>query len=372
MDTVLSVITALEGTTITKEQLEATRLAKYINQLRRRTKCENLARRAKSLLKKWREMVGIQQSNESSSGATATVSATSSNNISSTPVASIYTMPVTDNAMTTSHLPNEFGHTQYQRQNQYQTDVKQSHVQQQQPYHSQPSSPVEKSNPNEFLISMSNPATSQLPKSSSTNVRKKKRLDKDSITQQQQPTSFANLLTGLGSSTISSTRKVSREKPETYPSSLKPVETFVIEHSSNSNSDLICLPSNNTVNCSYTSATDVPPVVIDLQDTNSSINSLVSKDITNASTLHKAKAAAKKSKKEKKRKDRSVIPRQNQPLQDCDDQNTTPSSYQSKRTSNVLLLDEKSHSACPTISNISGTYIFKFFYTIFFSLQFLL
>ncbi|XP_017062781.2 mediator of RNA polymerase II transcription subunit 26 [Drosophila eugracilis] len=61
MDAVLSVISALEGTTITKEQLEATRLAKYINQLRRRTKNEHLARRAKSLLKKWREMVGIQQ-----------------------------------------------------------------------------------------------------------------------------------------------------------------------------------------------------------------------------------------------------------------------------------------------------------------------
>ncbi|XP_002027076.2 mediator of RNA polymerase II transcription subunit 26 [Drosophila persimilis] len=61
MDAVLSVICALEGTTITKEQLEATRLAKYINQLRRRTKNEHLARRAKSLLKMWREMVGIQQ-----------------------------------------------------------------------------------------------------------------------------------------------------------------------------------------------------------------------------------------------------------------------------------------------------------------------
>ncbi|KAH8272439.1 hypothetical protein KR044_001245 [Drosophila immigrans] len=60
MEAVLSVICALEGTTITKDQLEATRLAKYINQLRRRTKNEQLARRAKSLLKKWREMVGIQ------------------------------------------------------------------------------------------------------------------------------------------------------------------------------------------------------------------------------------------------------------------------------------------------------------------------
>ncbi|KAH8395732.1 hypothetical protein KR222_001386 [Zaprionus bogoriensis] len=60
MEAVLSVICALEGTSITKEQLEATRLAKYINQLRRRTTNESLARRAKSLLKKWREMVGIQ------------------------------------------------------------------------------------------------------------------------------------------------------------------------------------------------------------------------------------------------------------------------------------------------------------------------
>lgn len=65
MEAVLSVICALEGTTITKDQLEATRLAKYINQLRRRTKNEQLARRAKSLLKKWREMVGIQQTNDS-------------------------------------------------------------------------------------------------------------------------------------------------------------------------------------------------------------------------------------------------------------------------------------------------------------------
>ncbi|KAM8702839.1 hypothetical protein ACLKA7_005181 [Drosophila subpalustris] len=65
MEAVLAVISALEGTTITKDQLEATRLAKYINQLRRRTKNEQLARRAKSLLKKWREMVGIQQTNDS-------------------------------------------------------------------------------------------------------------------------------------------------------------------------------------------------------------------------------------------------------------------------------------------------------------------
>lgn len=57
MDTVLQVITMLENIQITKEQLETTRLGRYINLLRRKTANESLARRAKNLLKKWREMV---------------------------------------------------------------------------------------------------------------------------------------------------------------------------------------------------------------------------------------------------------------------------------------------------------------------------
>lgn len=57
MDTVLQVISTLENIQITKEQLETTRLGKYINHLRRKTANESLARRAKNLLKKWREMV---------------------------------------------------------------------------------------------------------------------------------------------------------------------------------------------------------------------------------------------------------------------------------------------------------------------------
>ncbi|CAD7001000.1 unnamed protein product [Ceratitis capitata] len=44
-----------------RNNLVTTRLAKFINHLRRRKKDDHLARRAKSLLKKWREMVGIQQ-----------------------------------------------------------------------------------------------------------------------------------------------------------------------------------------------------------------------------------------------------------------------------------------------------------------------
>lgn len=57
MDTVLQVISTLENIQITKEQLETTRLGKYINHLRRKTANESLARRAKNLLKKWREMI---------------------------------------------------------------------------------------------------------------------------------------------------------------------------------------------------------------------------------------------------------------------------------------------------------------------------
>lgn len=42
---------------VTKEALEATRLAKHINLLRKNSNDILLKRRAKSLLKKWRELV---------------------------------------------------------------------------------------------------------------------------------------------------------------------------------------------------------------------------------------------------------------------------------------------------------------------------
>ncbi|KAK0168099.1 hypothetical protein PV327_001933 [Microctonus hyperodae] len=57
MGAVVDVITALEKTTITKEVLEITRLGKYINELRRKTTNDALAKRAKDLVRKWREMV---------------------------------------------------------------------------------------------------------------------------------------------------------------------------------------------------------------------------------------------------------------------------------------------------------------------------
>ncbi|XP_034934276.1 mediator of RNA polymerase II transcription subunit 26 isoform X2 [Chelonus insularis] len=57
MGAVVDVITALEKTTITKEVLEITRLGKYINELRRKTNNEILAKRAKDLVRRWRDMV---------------------------------------------------------------------------------------------------------------------------------------------------------------------------------------------------------------------------------------------------------------------------------------------------------------------------
>lgn len=81
MAAVLQVITALEGIQITKEQLEATRLGKYINHLRRKTTNESLARRSKNLLKKWREMVLPSAGSATASAATQS-SSTSQNNAS--------------------------------------------------------------------------------------------------------------------------------------------------------------------------------------------------------------------------------------------------------------------------------------------------
>ncbi|XP_068985397.1 mediator of RNA polymerase II transcription subunit 26-like isoform X1 [Bombus flavifrons] len=57
MGAVVDVITALEKTTITKEVLESTRLGKYINELRRKTNNDALAKRAKDLVRRWRDMV---------------------------------------------------------------------------------------------------------------------------------------------------------------------------------------------------------------------------------------------------------------------------------------------------------------------------
>ncbi|XP_069362460.1 uncharacterized protein [Maniola hyperantus] len=57
MQTVNEIISILEKFNITKELLETTRLGKHVNELRRKTTDPTLARRAKVLVKRWRDLV---------------------------------------------------------------------------------------------------------------------------------------------------------------------------------------------------------------------------------------------------------------------------------------------------------------------------
>ncbi|XP_014261782.1 transcription elongation factor S-II-like isoform X2 [Cimex lectularius] len=57
MAAVLEIVTILERTPITKEALETTRLGRDINELRRKTRNESLAKRAKDLVRRWRDLI---------------------------------------------------------------------------------------------------------------------------------------------------------------------------------------------------------------------------------------------------------------------------------------------------------------------------
>lgn len=256
MDAVMSVISTLEGTTITKEQLETTRLAKFINHLRRRTKDEHLARRAKSLLKKWREMVGIQQQQQQFIDAT----------------------PITSSAT----LPSVSGHNNISYQ--------------QQKLRSQSISPAassmhtdvtkQQSNSNSTpVVAVSSAITEPISRvtnaiSASFNNNKRlaniesqnERTPDASIHVKKQPTSFENVLVGFGvtdrsyvdiSSNNSAFHNKLKKQKIVIPAD---TETFIIDHSSNSNSEMsLMLPRTNR-------SANLGPIIIDIQDSNSGSN----------------------------------------------------------------------------------------------------
>ncbi|KAL9873467.1 mediator complex subunit 26 isoform 1-T8 [Glossina fuscipes fuscipes] len=277
MDAVLSVITTLESTTVTKAHLETTRLAKYINQLRRRTKCEHLARRAKSLLKRWREMVGMQQTHQNEATLTTTL------HVNNTPLISGLSM--SNFGAEPSQPPSQATQMRFQSDSaNYSLQSNQSYPQSQRPlqFHSQ----TERNLPNDFIYSrnieansdfLPNTTSNSAPISSltkSANLSSTKRLSRNAYEQkQQQPTSFANLLSGLNASSdnVCGNSRGSSVKPHKAiakrdTDTVQAVETLIIDHSSNSNSEIVFMPSNCT-NCTKTA--NVPPIIIDLQDTNS-------------------------------------------------------------------------------------------------------
>ncbi|KAK9500739.1 hypothetical protein O3M35_001943 [Rhynocoris fuscipes] len=106
MAAVLEIVTILERTPITKEALETTRLGRDINELRRKTRNESLAKRTKDLVRRWRDLIlpqsdaptpdATHQNGASRPAAAATATAVPSRAVRTHPISPAISLPNSD------------------------------------------------------------------------------------------------------------------------------------------------------------------------------------------------------------------------------------------------------------------------------------
>jgi len=103
IEIVMAVIGELEKFSITREELETTRLGKHINELRRKASDKQLANRAKSLVKKWRNLLTANMPEKDSGpppgGGNNTINNSNNNN----------NISLATNGNTAARLANQYG-----------------------------------------------------------------------------------------------------------------------------------------------------------------------------------------------------------------------------------------------------------------------
>ncbi|KAI8425799.1 hypothetical protein MSG28_011578 [Choristoneura fumiferana] len=88
MHAVNEIISILEKINITKELLETTRLGKHVNELRRKTSEPTLARRAKVLVKRWRDLVIPSAASPQNTGSNRSSAERQTRRLGGTPITS--------------------------------------------------------------------------------------------------------------------------------------------------------------------------------------------------------------------------------------------------------------------------------------------
>ncbi|XP_011195011.2 mediator of RNA polymerase II transcription subunit 26 isoform X1 [Zeugodacus cucurbitae] len=276
MEAVTSVISTLEGTKITKEQLETTRLAKFINHLRRRTKDEHLARRAKSLLKKWREMVGIQQQQQHVNDPTPTNSSATLPSVSGHNTSLYQQQKLRSQSVSPATSSMHFDVLQHQSHSNSSQIVGVS------------STPTAIAEQLPRVTNAISGSLASLSTASSSAYNTNKRIANiENQTERasggaashvkKQPTSFENVLGGFGVTDRSnvditsdnSTYRNKLNKSVQQHVASQDAETFIIDQSSNSNSEKsLMLPLNSR-------PANIAPIIIDIQDSNSGSNLVI-------------------------------------------------------------------------------------------------